>query len=66
MHHRKGWQVVNPLIVALTLIFTVGTALSLGVFAGYAAVTAILHLMRREPAPAAERALATSQASSGD
>ncbi len=54
------------MIVALTLIFTVGAALSLGVVAGYAAVSAILHIMRREPAPAAERALATSEASSGD
>ncbi len=57
---------MNPLLVALTLIFTVGTALSLGVFAGYAAVSAILHIMRREPAPATERALATGEASGGD
>ncbi len=57
---------MNPLIVALTLALTIVAALSLGVFAGYAAVAGILHIMRREPQTTPERTLAATEASSGD
>ncbi len=57
---------MSPLIVALTLLLTIAAALSLGVVAGYAAVAAILHLMRREQHATPERALAATEASSGD
>jgi NhaP-type Na+/H+ or K+/H+ antiporter len=50
-------------MVVLTLFVTIAAALTMGVALGYAAVYAILHLMRRQSHTVTEHALAATEAS---
>ncbi|HEX9120089.1 MAG TPA: hypothetical protein VF840_06080 [Terriglobales bacterium] len=54
---------MNPLLVVVTLLFTIAAALTLGVALGYAAVYTILRAMRRGSQTVTEHALAATEAS---
>ncbi len=48
---------VNPILVALALVFTISAALIFGVILGFIIVNAIVSAMRRTPKATTERAL---------
>lgn len=56
---------MNSLIIAVTLLLTIATAMGLGIVLGYGAITAILQIMGHRPEVKPAAALATA-AHAGD